>query len=249
MGMMNVADFERGAVAVQAPGAERGELSLMREFRDGIGLIHELRKLRGTEKFPDDRGHGADVDESRRRDLHGILRRHSLLDEPLQAGDAYAQLILQELSHRTNAAVAQMVDIVYRADAVFQIEIGGDGSYDVVHGDVLVAQLIRERADLLLFLFGGNGVFAREDGVEGLARLHEFAAVVAALFAVFLLFLLLVRLFGLLLRIVKRVERVDVFFRHFFHGHLRAVRGDHFGKSVIRIINGGQKPEILGARL
>ena len=112
-----------------------------------------------------------------------------------------------------------------------------------------MAELIRQRADLLLLLFRRNGIFAAEHCVESLTRLHEFAAVVAALFAVLFLLLLLVRLFGLLVRIVKRVDLVDVFFRHFLHRHRLAVLGDELGEAVVGIINRGKQAEVLGASL
>ncbi len=41
--VVNVAHFKGGAVAVASAGAERGELALVRELGDGVGLVHELR--------------------------------------------------------------------------------------------------------------------------------------------------------------------------------------------------------------
>src|SRR5207249_641338 len=42
---MHVADFESRALARQAPRSKRGEPPFVRDFRERIGLIHELRKL------------------------------------------------------------------------------------------------------------------------------------------------------------------------------------------------------------
>ena len=156
---------------------------------------------------------------------------------------------MQQFAHRAHPAIAEMVDVVDRPDPVFQVEIGGDGGDDVVHRDVLVAEFVRQRADLLALFPGGDGVFAAEHGVESLARLHEFAAVVPSLFAVLLLLLLFVRLFGALVRIIEGVDPVDVLFRDLFHRHALAVGGDQPGKLIVGIIDGGQQPEILGARL
>ena len=43
--VVNVAHFERRSVAVEAAGAEGGELTLMGELCGGVGLVHELREL------------------------------------------------------------------------------------------------------------------------------------------------------------------------------------------------------------
>ena len=47
-----------------------------------------------------------------------ILNGHALADNALHAGEADAELVLQQLAHAAQTAVAQMVDIVHRADAV-----------------------------------------------------------------------------------------------------------------------------------
>ena len=47
------------------------------------------------------------------RDIHVLtLQRHALADHALQAGEADAELVLQQLADGTDTAVAQMVDIV-----------------------------------------------------------------------------------------------------------------------------------------
>ena len=172
MGVVNIADLERRSVAVEAPGAECGQLTLVRELRDRVGLIHKLRKLGRAEKFADYRRNGADIDKARRRDLHGVLRGHSFLDEPLETGDTDAELVLKQLAHRTHAAVAEVVDVVDRADPVFQIEVCGNGSDDIINRDVLVAKLFGQRTDLFFLLPRGYGIFAGKHGMESLAGLH-----------------------------------------------------------------------------
>ena len=47
-----------------------------------------------------------------------ILNGHALPDDALQAGEADAELVLQQLAHAAQAAVAQVVDVVGGADAV-----------------------------------------------------------------------------------------------------------------------------------
>ncbi len=46
------------------------------------------------------------------------LQGHALTDDALHTGKADAELVLQQLAHAADAAVAQMVDIIGGADAV-----------------------------------------------------------------------------------------------------------------------------------
>ena len=140
--VVNVTDFKRRSVAVQTAGTERGEFTLVRKLRNGVGLIHELRELGRTEELADDRGNGSYVDERGRRDLHGVGGRHALLDEAFETRHTDTELILQQLAHRTHAAVAEVVDLVHRADPVLQIEVGGNCRHNVVHRNALMVELI-----------------------------------------------------------------------------------------------------------
>ena len=245
MAVVYVAHVEGGAVAVEASGTERGQLALVRELRDGVGLIHELRQLRGAEEFADHRRNGAHVDEPRRGNFVGILRRHALFDEPFKARDAHAQLILQKLAHAAHAAVAEVVDIVDGADAVAEVEVGRNGGDHVVYRDVPVVELVDEGADNLFLLCGDGDLLTFQNFMELFARLAEFDAVFLPLLAVFALFLLLVvRLF----RFGGEIDGVDAVAELFgdrlgvgiFHR-----RGDLLGEFKVRIINGRQKPKAL----
>jgi len=53
---VHVAHFETGALARQAARPERREAALVGDFGQRIGLIHELRKLRGAEELAHRRG-------------------------------------------------------------------------------------------------------------------------------------------------------------------------------------------------
>src|SRR3546814_7484521 len=50
---MDVAHFEAGAFAGQAARAQCGNTALVRDFRQGVGLVHELRQLARTEELLD----------------------------------------------------------------------------------------------------------------------------------------------------------------------------------------------------
>ena len=82
---VHVSDLEAGALTRQTTGAERREAALVREPRERVRLVHELRQLRGAEELLDRRDHGPDVDQRLRRDRLDVLGRHALAHDPLHA--------------------------------------------------------------------------------------------------------------------------------------------------------------------
>ena len=63
-----------------------------------------------------------------------LLKRHALLDRTLHANEADAVLVLEQLADDTNAAIAQVVDVVdalVRIGTVLQIHQILDGVEDV----------------------------------------------------------------------------------------------------------------------
>ncbi len=168
MGIVNVADFERCAVAVQTAGTERRETALMRKLREGVDLIHELRQLGGTEELLDRGDHGTGVDKvGGHYDLH-ILQAHALAYDALEAGQTDADLVLQKLADAPDAAVAEMVDIVGPADAVGQTDQVADGRDHIggqyVTGRKLKRVLLDVIAEILIIRHVGA---LREDALQG----------------------------------------------------------------------------------
>ena len=86
-----------------------------------IVLIHELRKLRRSEKFLYCCNNGADIDKRLRRDNIKLLNTHALAHTALHARNTDAELILQKLTHAAQTAVAQMVNIVVVPDSVGKV--------------------------------------------------------------------------------------------------------------------------------
>ncbi len=119
---VHVAHLEAGALARQAARPERREAALMGDFGQRIGLIHELRKLRGAEELAHRRGRRLGVDQVLRHDGVDFDRRHALLDRALHAQQADAILIFHQFADRAHAAVAQMIDVVDFAAPVAQID-------------------------------------------------------------------------------------------------------------------------------
>src|SRR6202044_2133353 len=86
---VNVADFESGALARQTARPKRGEAALVRDFRERVGLIHELRELRGTEELADSRHDRLGVDEVVRHGRgHFLVHGHFFFNGAFHADQA-----------------------------------------------------------------------------------------------------------------------------------------------------------------
>ncbi len=132
---VHVAHLEAGALAREAARAERGDAPLVRDLRERVGLVHELRQLRGAEELLDRRGDGLRVDQVVRHQVLALGLREALAHRALHAHQARAELVLRELAHGTHAAVAEVVDVVDLAAAVAQLHQDLDHRHDVVVGE------------------------------------------------------------------------------------------------------------------
>jgi len=110
--VVDVADLHAGAVTGETARAERGEPALVRQPGDRVGLVHELRQLRGAEELLQRGGDRPDVDQCLGRDRLDVLGRHPVTDRALEAPEADAQLVLDQLAHGAQPAVAEVVDVV-----------------------------------------------------------------------------------------------------------------------------------------
>src|SRR4249919_759211 len=131
MGRVHVADFEARALARQAARAEGRDATLVRDFRQRVVLVHELRQLRGAEELLDRGGHRLGVDQFLRRQAFGLGHRQAFLDRALDADQAHAEHVLGHFTDRTHAAVAQVVDVVHHATAVADLGQHADDVEDV----------------------------------------------------------------------------------------------------------------------
>ena len=120
---VNVAHFESGAFARKTAGSKSRKTPLVRDFGKRIRLIHELRELRTAEKFAD-RGHDRlGVDEIVRHGRgHFLVHGHFFLDGALHADQADAELVFEEFTNRADAAIAEVIDVVYGADIFAQLQ-------------------------------------------------------------------------------------------------------------------------------
>ena len=157
VGVVDVADFEACALAGQTARAECGQTALVRDACGEVRLVHELRELGASEELLDGSHNRADVHERLRGDLVRLLHAHALAHDALHAGEADAELVLDELADRADAAVAEVVDVV---DA--RAFLAGMQRDDVFHrgSDVLVGQgrgvVVGVEAELLVDLVAAD---------------------------------------------------------------------------------------------
>ena len=62
----------------------------------------------------------------------GVADGHALLDDPLHADQAHAELVLEQLAHGAHAAVAEVVDVVRLAVAVVELDDLADDRHEVL---------------------------------------------------------------------------------------------------------------------
>jgi hypothetical protein len=109
---VDVADLHAGAVTGQTARAQRRQTTLVRQAASGLFWSMNCDSWRGAEELLDRRHDRADVDQGLRRDRLDVLGRHALAHHALHAGQARADLVLDELAHAAHAAVAEVVDVV-----------------------------------------------------------------------------------------------------------------------------------------
>jgi hypothetical protein len=134
---VDVTDLHAGAVTGETTRAERGQAALVGQTRERVVLVHELRQLAGAEELLDGGDDGPDVDQGLRRDGLDVLRGHALADDALHAGQAGADLVLDQLAHVAQTAVAEVVDVI-DLDAYLDglaVAVAGHGQVAGVQGD------------------------------------------------------------------------------------------------------------------
>ena len=115
---VNVAHFEACALAGQTTWTESRNATLVRDLRQWIVLIHKLRKLARTEELFDSRSNGLCVDHILRHETFGVGHAQTLFHSAFYADQTNAELILRHLANGANAAVTQVIDVIYRAETI-----------------------------------------------------------------------------------------------------------------------------------
>ena len=131
MRRVDVADLEARALAGETARPERRDAALVGDFRQRVGLVHELRQLRRAEELAHRGDRRLGVDEVVRHDRRHVDAAHALLDRALHAQQADAILVLEQLADRADAAVGEIVDVVDLALAVLEVHQLLDDREDV----------------------------------------------------------------------------------------------------------------------
>src|SRR6185369_1133504 len=121
VGRVHVAHLEAGAFAGQTARAQGRYTALVGDFRQRVGLVHELRQLGRTEELTDSSRDRLGVDQVVRHQVVGFGLAQALLHGALNAHQAGAELVLGQFAHAAYAAVTQVVDIVDFAAALAQL--------------------------------------------------------------------------------------------------------------------------------
>ncbi|OPY85756.1 MAG: hypothetical protein A4E72_01844 [Syntrophus sp. PtaU1.Bin208] len=133
MGGVDIAHLKPGSFTGQSTRPQGGQPPLMSNLRQGIGLVHELRKLAAAEKLTHNSRDGLYIDEIMRHHRFNVLKAHFFLDRPFHPHQTDAVLILDQLSDGAHPPVAEMINIIHAAfrDAVFKIDEIFHGGHDV----------------------------------------------------------------------------------------------------------------------
>src|SRR6266568_4125492 len=130
---VNVANFEARALTRQTTRSKSRKTTLVRDLRQRVGLIHELRQLRRTEEFADRCHYRLGVHQVvRHRRGHLLVHAHLLLDGAFHADEADTELVLHQLAHRAYATVAKVIDVVHRTDVLAQLQQVTDRCVEIV---------------------------------------------------------------------------------------------------------------------
>ena len=167
-----VAHFKACTLSAQTTRPKGGKPPLVGDLRQRIGLIHELRQLRGAEEFADGRHHRLGVDQVVRHGRrHFLIHAHLFLDGALHAHQADAELVLHQLADGAHAAVAKVIDVVHYADVLAQLEQVTDGPVEVFRRQGALVELGR----VLRFVELDVELQAAYAGEVVLARIEEHA--------------------------------------------------------------------------
>ncbi len=164
--VMYVTNLEARTVTGKAAGTKRGQTALMSKLGKRVRLIHKLRKRRRAEEFFNGCNNRTDVYKSLRSDCFGILRLngHTLADNSFNSGKTDTELVLKQLAHASDTAVAEVVDVVRTADTPVKVAHIVDRGENIVDDDVFRNEFVyvlfdkrNEEIFVIAGLFGNVG--------------------------------------------------------------------------------------------
>ena len=131
---MHITHLKACALTAQSTWTQCGDATLVRHLTQRVGLVHELRQLVRPEEAVDHRAQRLGVDQVGWGEDLVVTHIHALTDGARHPGQAHAKLRVQLLTHRADATVAEVVDVVDVGVAVHQVQQGLDDADDVVLG-------------------------------------------------------------------------------------------------------------------
>ena len=132
---MNVTNLEAGTFTGKTARPQRGNTTLVRDFRQRIGLIHELRQLARAEKLFNRSRNRLGINEVVRHEVFGFRLAQTLFYGTFHTHQAGTELVLGQFAHATYATIAKVVDIVDLTTAVTQLNQDLDGFKNVFIGE------------------------------------------------------------------------------------------------------------------
>ena len=119
-------------------------------------MIHELRKLRGTEEFLDRGSHWLGVDQFLRGQAFRFSQRQTFFHCAFNADQADAEYVFGHFADRTNTTVTQMIDIVHGAATIANFAKSLDHFEDIGSFTAFFDEILR------IFVVTGTEVFVIE---------------------------------------------------------------------------------------
>ena len=112
MAVVNVPNVEAGPLASQPTRPQRRKCTLVSQFCQRIGLLHELRKLAGAKELANGRNDRTDVDQVHGSQRLGLANRHTLHYYSFHTPQADPQFVLNQLAYGLDTAITQVVNVI-----------------------------------------------------------------------------------------------------------------------------------------
>src|SRR5437899_7093390 len=112
VGLVDVTYIKAWTFARKAARTKGRETAFVTNLCQSVGLIHKLGKLTTTKEFSHGSNNRANINQGIGCCLSRLLDAHALFDNALHTQQTNTELRLDQLTHTTNTAIAQVVDIV-----------------------------------------------------------------------------------------------------------------------------------------
>ena len=132
--VVNVTNLKACALTRQTARSERRCTALVRDFRQRICLIHELRQLICAEELIDHACNGTRVYQLARCNILAVTNAQSLLNRTRHAREAKIKRCFKLLANCPNTTVRQVVDVIHWHLRVTNVDEVLHNRYDVIHG-------------------------------------------------------------------------------------------------------------------